>query len=166
MQLPDKYTQKVKAPIIILAIISLAAQFAYESVYVINPGEQIIVSRFGKIIKGPIKTPGYHFKLGNADQVVRYPSEQTNVQIDFRGCPPRAKPFRADMNFIISNPISFYQRVQHVDSLPKIVSFMLKEKCCKKSYETNEENYSSILDFIKTEAKSYGISVNNINIKG
>ncbi|MBU4055298.1 MAG: hypothetical protein KKA41_13100, partial [Proteobacteria bacterium] len=102
MYIPDKYKQKVKASTIILVIICFAAQFAYESVYVIKPGEQIIVTRFGAIEKGPIKKPGYHFKLYRFDQVVRYPSKQTMVQIDFIGCPPRANPFRADVNFTIS----------------------------------------------------------------
>ena len=91
---------------IVLAAILFIASIVYESVYIINPDEQIILTRFGKIEKGTIKEPGYHIKLYRIDQVVRYPSKQIMANIEFTGCPPRMPAYHATMSFIIVDAIN------------------------------------------------------------
>ena len=156
-----------KKLLIILAVILLIGQIVYESVYVINQDEQIILTRFGKIMKGTIKEPGYHIKLYRIDQVVRYPSKQIMANIEFTGCPPRMPAYHATMSFIIADPIDFYCTIDAIESLPVRVSYLLNERYCnKKSVAINDASISSISSFIDTELTKYGVSIINIDFSG
>ena len=51
----------------------IVAAVAYTSAFVVDETEQVVVTRFGKIIKEPITDPGLNFRLPFLDTVNKYP---------------------------------------------------------------------------------------------
>jgi hypothetical protein len=152
--------------LIIIVAIFLIAQIVYKSVYTINPDEIIILTRFGKVEKGPIKKPGYHFKLF-IDQVVRYPSKEVMINMELPGCPPRIPVYYATMSLVIVDPIKFYLAINNIEFLPVRISYLLNERYCnKKSDVINDVSIVSISSFVDTELTKYGVSITNIDFSG
>ena len=158
---------KKKKIFIVLTIILVTAQVANESVFKINPGEQIILTRFGEIEKGPIREPGYHFKFYRFDQVIRYPSKKTVVNLDFAGCPPRIPTYNISMSFIIVDPILFYKTIHRTESLQARLLYLLKDNyCSEKSDAIKDTTNSSISSFLNTELLEYGVAITKIDFEG
>lgn len=51
----------------------IVAAVAYTSAFVVDETEQVVVTRFGRIIKNPITDPGLNFRLPFIDTVNKYP---------------------------------------------------------------------------------------------
>lgn len=51
----------------------IVAAVAYTSAFVVDETEQVVVTRFGRIIKDPITDPGLNFRLPFIDTVNKYP---------------------------------------------------------------------------------------------
>lgn len=51
----------------------IVAAVAYTSAFVVDETEQVVVTRFGRIIKDPITDPGLNFRLPFLDTVNKYP---------------------------------------------------------------------------------------------
>lgn len=65
--------------LITAAVLFAVAQIAYESVFRVTTGEQVILDRFGKVEKAPITGSGYHLKFYRFDQIVRYPKSVVSI---------------------------------------------------------------------------------------
>ncbi len=151
---------------IILAVILFIGHIVYESVYIIDEDEQIIITRFGRIEKGPIKEPGFHFKLYRIDQVVRYPSKEIEVDLKFAGCPRIITAYNATMRIIIVDPIMFYKTLYEIEHLQERLSFLLNERYCDRNRgSTDDTNISSsVRRFFDPELRKYGVSIVDIFI--
>ena len=61
-----------KATILIIVVLALAAT-AYTAAFVVDETEQVVLTRFGKIVRKPITTPGLNFRIPFIDTVNKYP---------------------------------------------------------------------------------------------
>ena len=51
---------KLKGPIIIIVLL-VAAVVVYQSAYIVNETEQVVVTQFGRIVGSPVVSPGLKF---------------------------------------------------------------------------------------------------------
>ena len=61
-----------KATILIVIVLALVAT-AYSAAFVVDETEQVVLTRFGKIVRKPITTPGLNFRIPFIDTVNKYP---------------------------------------------------------------------------------------------
>ena len=53
---------KFKGPIIIIVLL-VAAVVVYQSAYIVNETQQVVVTQFGRIVGSPVTSPGLKFKV-------------------------------------------------------------------------------------------------------
>jgi len=61
-----------KAPIL-LVIVALVAMAVYSSAFIVDETEQVVITRFGRIVREPITTPGLNFKFPVVDTINKFP---------------------------------------------------------------------------------------------
>jgi membrane protease subunit HflC len=57
----------------VLLAVFIAAAVVYTSAFVVDETEQVVVTRFGKIVREPLTDPGLNFKLPFFDKVNKFP---------------------------------------------------------------------------------------------
>ncbi len=64
---------KTKAPALLIVILVAVAGLFYASAVIVDETEQVVITRFGKIVRNPITEPGLTFKLPIVDRANRFP---------------------------------------------------------------------------------------------
>jgi membrane protease subunit HflC len=107
---------KVTILIIIVAAIGAAI---YTAVFVVDETEQVVITRFGKIVRKPITTPGLNFRIPIIDTVNKYPKNLQHWDGDPGQIPTKDKTFIWVDSFArwkITDPVSFRETVGDVIS--------------------------------------------------
>jgi len=100
-----------------LVAVLIAAAVLYTSAFVVDETEQVVVTRFGKIIRKPITDPGLNFKLPFFDKVNKYPKNLLFWDGDPGQIPTLEKTYiwvDAFARWRITDPIKFKQTVDTV----------------------------------------------------
>jgi membrane protease subunit HflC len=103
--------------VLILVIIAVAA--LYSSAFVVDETEQVVVTRFGKIIREPITNSGLNFKVPVFDDINKYPKNLLSWDGDPGQIPTLEKTYiwvDAFARWRITDPVKFKQTVDTVFS--------------------------------------------------
>jgi membrane protease subunit HflC len=102
-------------PVISLAALVGALILLFSSTYTIVESQQVIVTRFGKIVQGPIDQPGLHWKQPFIDEVLRFDKRWLEWDGEPNQVPTRDKKYiwvDAYARWRIIDPIRFFQRLR------------------------------------------------------
>jgi membrane protease subunit HflC len=87
----------------------------FGSTFTIVENQQVIVTRFGKIVRGPIDQPGLHFKQPFIDEVLAFDKRWLEWDGESNQVPTRDKKYiwvDAYARWRITDPIRFFQRLR------------------------------------------------------
>ncbi len=107
-----------KATILIVIVLALVAT-AYSAAFVVDETEQVVLTRFGKIVRKPITTPGLNFRIPFIDTVNKYPKNLQQWDGDPGQIPTLDKTFIWVDSFArwkITDPVRFRETVGDVRS--------------------------------------------------
>ena len=103
----------------LLIAIFIVSALVYSSAFVVDETEQVVVTRFGKIIRQPITDPGLNFRLPFFDKVNKYPKNLLFWDGDPGQIPTLEKTYiwvDAFARWRIIDPVKFKQTVDTVFS--------------------------------------------------
>jgi modulator of FtsH protease HflC len=103
----------------LLVAVFIAVAVLYSAAFVVDETEQVVVTRFGKIIGDPITDPGLNFKLPIFDKVNKYPKNLLFWDGDPGQIPTLEKTYiwvDAFARWRITDPIKFKQTVDTVSN--------------------------------------------------
>jgi membrane protease subunit HflC len=103
----------------LLIAIFIVSATVYTSAFVVDETEQVVVTRFGKIIRDPITDPGLNFRLPFFDKINKYPKNLLFWDGDPGQIPTLEKTYiwvDAFARWRITDPIKFKQTVDTVFS--------------------------------------------------
>ena len=101
----------------ILVLLALIAFGLYGSAFVVDETEQVVITRFGKVVREPIREPGLYFKLPMVDQANDFPKNLQSWDGDPGQVPTLDKTFiwvEAFARWKIVDPLKFLQNVVNV----------------------------------------------------
>ena len=101
----------------LLVAVFIVAAVIYSSAFVVDETDQVVVTRFGKIIRKPITNPGLNFRLPFFDKVNKYPKNLLFWDGDPGQIPTLEKTYiwvDAFARWRITDPIKFKQTVDTV----------------------------------------------------
>lgn len=104
-----------KILIVIAAILVLSAVF--NPVYVVEEGNQVVVTRFGEIIDSS-KVAGLHIKMPFVDTVSTFPKTVMSLDGDSQRIPTKENQFiivDTTSRWRISDPVKFYESVSSIE---------------------------------------------------
>jgi membrane protease subunit HflC len=107
-----------KLTYVLIAVLIVGA-LVYTSAFVVDETEQVVVTRFGKIIREPITDPGLNFKLPFFDDLNKFPKNLLFWDGDPGQIPTLEKTYiwvDAFARWRITDPVSFKQTVDTVFS--------------------------------------------------
>ncbi|MEM9696543.1 MAG: protease modulator HflC [Myxococcota bacterium] len=96
-------------------VAALAILLFYASTYTVDEGEQVLITRFGKIQGKASTEPGLHFKAPFADSVLRFDKRWLEWDGDPNQIPTRDKKYiwvDTYARWRISDPKRFYERLR------------------------------------------------------
>ncbi len=102
-----------KATIVIIILAALGAVF-YSSAFVVDETEQVVLTRFGRIVRQPITDPGLNFRIPFIDTVNKYPKNLQHWDGDPGQIPTLDKTFIWVDSFArwkITDPVKFRETV-------------------------------------------------------
>jgi membrane protease subunit HflC len=103
----------------VLLAVFIAEAVVYTSAFVVDETEQVVVTRFGKIVREPLTDPGLNFKLPFFDKVNKFPKNLLFWDGDPGQIPTLEKTYiwvDAFARWRIIDPIKFKQTVDTVFS--------------------------------------------------
>jgi membrane protease subunit HflC len=103
----------------VLLAVFIAAAVVYTSAFVVDETEQVVITRFGKIVREPLTDPGLNFKLPFFDKVNKFPKNLLFWDGDPGQIPTLEKTYiwvDAFARWRIIDPIKFKQTVDTVFS--------------------------------------------------
>lgn len=106
---------KLKGPIIIIVLL-VAAVVVYQSAYIVNETEQVVVTQFGRIIGSPVTSPGLKFKVPFIQNANYFPKNLLSWDGDPGQIPTLDKTFIYVDTFArwkIVDPVKFFQTVNN-----------------------------------------------------
>ncbi|MCF0237312.1 MAG: protease modulator HflC, partial [Sphaerochaetaceae bacterium] len=86
--------------------------------YILNEGEQAIITRFGKIVRVDLE-PGLMFKMPFVDDVVKYSTKILSWDGEPQRIPTKENQFiyvDPTSRWIITDPVKFYETVKTIDN--------------------------------------------------
>ena len=107
-----------KLTYVLIAVVIVAA-VVYSSAFVVDETEQVVVTRFGKIVRPPITDPGLNFRLPFLDKVNKYPKNLLFWDGDPGQIPTLEKTYiwvDAFARWRITDPVKFKQTVDTIFS--------------------------------------------------
>ncbi len=105
-----------KATITLIIIAALGAAF-YSAAFVVDETEQVVLTRFGRIVREPITDPGLNFRIPFIDTVNKYPKNLQHWDGDPGQIPTLDKTFIWVDSFArwkITDPVKFRETVGDV----------------------------------------------------
>ena len=106
---------KSKGPFIIVILLAVAV-LVYQSAYIVNETEQVVVTQFGRIVGDPVTSPGLKFKLPFIQKANYFPKNLLDWDGDPGQIPTLDKTFIWVDTFArwkIGDPIKFFQTVNN-----------------------------------------------------
>jgi len=106
---------KLKGPIIIIVLL-IAAVLVYQSAYIVNETQQVVVTQFGRIIGSPVVSPGLKFKVPFIQTANYFPKNLLDWDGDPGQIPTLDKTFiyvDAFARWKIVEPVKFFQTVNN-----------------------------------------------------
>lgn len=108
----------LRSKLITTAIILVVAAFILNPFYVVEEGNQSIITRFGEIVRA---TPdaGLHVKLPFIDQVITYPKKLMSLEGDSQRIPTKENQFiivDTTSRWKITDPVKFYESVTTIEA--------------------------------------------------
>jgi membrane protease subunit HflC len=101
---------------IIIALVVIAAIVIYNAAYIVDETEQVVVTQFGRIIGGPVTTPGLNFKIPFIQKANYFEKNLLSWDGDPGQVPTLDKTFIWVDTFArwrIVDPIKFFQTVNN-----------------------------------------------------
>jgi len=101
----------------ILGILALIALGLYSAAFVVDETEQVVITRFGKVVREPIREPGLYFKLPYVDTANDFPKNLQSWDGDPGQVPTLDKTFILVDTFArwkIVDPLKFLQNVVNI----------------------------------------------------
>lgn len=105
---------KNKAPMLLIVVVALLAAL-YLSAFIVDETQQVVVTRFGKIVREPITDPGLQFKIPIVDKINRFPKNLQQWDGDPGQIPTLDKTFiwvDAFARWKIVDPVKFLETVR------------------------------------------------------
>ncbi len=102
-----------KASILIVIVLAIAVA-VYTAAFIVDETEQVVLTRFGKIVREPITTPGLNFRIPFIDTVNKYPMNLQHWDGDPGQIPTLDKTFiwvDAFARWKITDPVKFRETV-------------------------------------------------------
>ncbi len=102
-----------KVSILIIIVLAIVVT-AYTSAFIVDETEQVVLTRFGKIVREPITTPGLNFRIPFIDTVNKYPLNLQHWDGDPGQIPTFDKTFiwvDAFARWKITDPVKFRETV-------------------------------------------------------
>jgi len=110
--------------ILVLVVLAVALFFVYNGLFVVDETEQAVVTRFGKISRQPIISPGLNIKVPFIDQVNYFPKNLLEWDGSPGQIPTKDKTYiwvDAFARWRIVDPIAFFQTTRTVPSaIPRL----------------------------------------------
>lgn len=106
---------KLKGPVLIVALL-IVAIVIYQSAYIVNETEQVVVTQFGRIVGNPVISPGLKFKLPFIQHANYFPKNLLSWDGDPGQIPTLDKTFiwvDAFARWKIVDPVKFFQTVNN-----------------------------------------------------
>jgi membrane protease subunit HflC len=106
---------KLTGPIILIVLL-VAAVVVYQSAYIVNETEQVVVTQFGRIIGSPVTSPGLKFKVPFIQNANYFPKNLLSWDGDPGQIPTLDKTFIYVDTFArwkIVDPVKFFQTVNN-----------------------------------------------------
>jgi membrane protease subunit HflC len=106
---------KLTGPIIFIALLVVGI-FVYQSAYIVNETEQVVVTQFGRIIGSPVTSPGLKFKVPFIQRANYFPKNLLSWDGDPGQIPTLDKTFiwvDAFARWKIVDPVKFFQTVNN-----------------------------------------------------
>jgi membrane protease subunit HflC len=106
---------KLKGPILIILLL-VAAVLVYQSAYIVNETQQVVVTQFGRIIGSPVVSPGLKFKVPFIQTANYFPKNLLDWDGDPGQIPTLDKTFiyvDAFARWKIVEPVKFFQTVNN-----------------------------------------------------
>jgi len=106
---------KLTGPIILIVLLVVGV-FVYQSAYIVNETEQVVVTQFGRIIGSPVTSPGLKFKLPFIQNANYFPKNLLSWDGDPGQIPTLDKTFIYVDTFArwkIVDPVKFFQTVNN-----------------------------------------------------
>lgn len=106
---------KLKGPIIMIVLL-VAAVVVYQSAYIVDETEQVVVTQFGRLIGAPVISPGLKFKMPFIQTANYFPKNLLSWDGDPGQIPTLDKTFiyvDAFARWKIVEPVKFFQTVNN-----------------------------------------------------
>jgi membrane protease subunit HflC len=106
---------KLTGPIIFIVLLVVGI-FVYQSAYIVNETEQVVVTQFGRIIGSPVTSPGLKFKVPFIQRANYFPKNLLSWDGDPGQIPTLDKTFiwvDAFARWKIVDPVKFFQTVNN-----------------------------------------------------
>lgn len=106
---------KFKGPIMMVVLL-VAAVVVYQSAYIVNETEQVVVTQFGRIVGSPVISPGLKFKVPFIQMANYFPKNLLDWDGDPGQIPTLDKTFiyvDAFARWKIVEPVKFFQTVNN-----------------------------------------------------
>ena len=154
----------IRNVVIILVIVIIV--FAAGPFYVLNEGEQAVVTRFGAIIDSNVEA-GLKFKMPFVDNVVKYPKKLLSWDGDAQRIPTAENQFiwvDATARWNITDPVKFYESVTTLEqayarmddvidsSIRTVISENLLREAVRNSNYINENAIEENIDIADEES--------------
>ena len=100
---------------LIPAILLIAGLLLFNSAYVVDETEQVVITQFGRIVGEPVKEPGLNFKMPFIQKANYFPKNLLQWDGDPGQVPTRDKTYIWVDTFVrwkISDPIKYFQTVK------------------------------------------------------
>lgn len=110
----NKYIARLAVIVLAALIILLMAN----PLYIINEGDQVVVTRFGEIVNSSSEA-GLHLRMPFIDSVITYPKKVMSLDGDSQRIPTKENQFiivDTTSRWRISDPVKFYESVTSVNS--------------------------------------------------
>ncbi len=104
-----------RVSIVFLAVVAVAVLALYNSIYVVDETEQVVITQFGRIVGEAKKTPGLKLKIPFIQKVNYFPKNLLEWDGDPGQIPTKDKTYIWVDTFArwrISNPIVYFQTVK------------------------------------------------------
>ena len=109
----------MKSKGLIIIAIALAAFVVYQSAFIVDETEQVVVTQFGRVVGEPIRAPGLNFKIPFIQNTNYFPKNLLEWDGDPGQIPTRDKTFiwvNPFARWRIVDPVVFFQTVNNTES--------------------------------------------------
>lgn len=156
--------------ILIAAGAMLALFLIANPLYIVNEGEQVVVTRFGEIVDSTDKA-GLHVRLPFADSVITYPHKVMALDGDSQRIPTKENQFiivDTTSRWKITDPVKFYESVTSIEGaysrLSDIIDSAVRTVITSSSLNDVVRNTNLINELQHTENFALGADAEEVQL--